>query len=1154
MKIIEKVKSLFRKETTQSIDAHYMTNSKVLQAGRDIIVNENIPADLIVILERLNEHLMNQDDKETAATSQVCDIYAKLMERTLQEIRSRIDCRKIHDAKEMIEQLINTEGFNVIDISWRIQMYYLQGIVLLEENEFEQLECILKEIKGLQQDSKYGFELMYRMACSKNDENMFEESIRGFKEIQVDEAEVEYKNICFLMVQERYDAVIANLTDCNEVKEAYIANGEILYNLGIAYFNLGKYALASKYLTQSNNINNFEYTEYLLILSEVIPILKQRGIVVLITLEEKTILTEKLRDLLKLRGFFETRDTELQVEFWTHVFSIKNLINPSGVISDIQELSNLLQQDNKIKYMLGEAYVLVGRANLAVEIFEEIYEIFSSSEVLLKIIGIHYEEKNYDKVVKILTDKGYKEYQDEESMGYILKLYFSSYHKINDYDLVSEKIEELEREFPDCAPLFESIAIYFYENGKMDSAKEYIRKSKECIVKNNDYNRLFLAKACREIGMLDDAIEVLNPFKSYTKEGLEVFIEILLESDTEENLSRAEELLDNILENGCREPNVLQMKAQAAIKNSELTEAVRWFAELFEIAPNINVAYNIIAIKVEIRELESLEKYINYIADTEEPNVLLAGAIGLNAIDKTEQAKNWAYKALCLAGEEIEENIYRQYLGLHFLQIQKIKNKPEVIEFDKVKKDVVVELIDSEGNTRFVCINSVNDFIKEEGHLALGCEQYSSETNLNNRLLNLKIGNRTELAGVSYSVKSIINKHVHAFRYCLDNYTVKFPSSSFVKAIPVSEADPTNQLLPILVENRERNEYLLNQYNSLDGFGAPITVFCKDLTRYNEVIKSFLLMEGQMFYSGEVNSWDINNSRIILSFSSVIFLAHVGFLGRVMQEKNNVYTTEKTMSKIKGIFTEVCEYGESTHGTMSVDKDGGLRLFTEDDKYKEETIEFWRGIVLALENIKLVQTNDKKHREIKKVLRIFMGDFEIEPISIENCEEDILICDDLSTRKAIATLNEKLKMTNSVGLIEELCSTEELLDIILELSKQQYIYVCNKKILLRLVEYLLSKPLIIGPGTDCEKFIGIIKNMSANQTMFKEYLPMLRDIIYELLNRTLDINTYCLLEQIIKEIKLSVQRLNMLALKYLIEPAGLEIGKSELIVKLYQEN
>lgn len=1161
MKIIEKVKGLFKKDIAQTVDIESMVNSQVIQAGRDVVINQELPADVIAILKNINENLpqiktLGQSDEKIEASTQTCDIYAKLMERTLQEIRGLIECSKIHDAKEMIEQLIKTEGFNIIDTSWRIQVYYLQGIVLLEESEFEKLESILKHINELQPDNKYGYELIYRIACSKNDEGMFEQAISGFKKINVTELEIENKRTHFLIVQKKYDAVINNFTEFDEVKEAYITNDEILYSLGIAYFNLGKYSLARKYLKQSNDISSFGYKEYLLILSEVIPVLNRRGIVVLMTLDEKEVITENLKNLLKLQEFFEVRDIKLQEEFWTQVFSIKNLINPSEVISDIQELSDQLQQTDKIKYMLAEAYVLVGEKELAVEIYEEIYKVFLSSEILLKIIGIYYEEREYSKIVKMLSDIDYKQYKDDESMGYILKMYFSSYYKINDCDLVSKKIEELEGEFPDSTSLFESIAIYFYENGKTDRAKDYIEKSKKNIVKANDYNRLILAKTCKEIGMLDDAIEVLEPFKEYEKEGLETFIELLLESGTEDNLNKAEDLLNTILETGCREPKVLQMKAHIAVQNGELTQAVELFEELFEIVPNIGTAYNLIATKIQSRKLNNLDKYINYITQTEDSGALMIGALGLDAIDQPEQARNLAYKAMCLMGDKIEEPIYRQYLGLYFEQIQKVNTQQEVIEFDRVKKDSVVELISFEGNTRFVCINSTNDFIKEEGLLALGCEQYSSETNLNNRLLNLKIGDHIELEDIKYSVKSILNKHVHAFRYCLNRYTTTFPASEFVKAVSVSEEDPVSQLLPTLVEQKERNEFLLEQYNSLEGIGAPSTVFCRDYSRYHEVIKSLLFMENQAFYSGEVNSWDTTNGRVILSFTSIVFLKHIGLLDRVIEEKRNIYTTQKTLNKIREIFTEVCEYGENTHGTMSVDTEGGLRIFTEDDESKEETIKFWRGIVLALENIDVVETNDNKHREIKKRLSGFMGDFELEPIFIENDEEDILICDDLGTRKLICILNNQFKVTNSVRLIEELCLPEELLGILLELSKQQYTHVCNKDTLLKIVDHLLSKPLIFGPGTDYDKFIGIIKNMLASQVMFWGYLPMLRIVIYEVFKRTMNINIYPLLEQIIKEIRLSAQFLNIPSLgilRYLIEPAGLEVEKSEFIFKAYRE-
>ncbi|EJV56397.1 PIN domain-containing protein [Bacillus cereus] len=1158
MKIVEKVKGFFKKDIAQTVDIESMVNSQVMQAGGDIIINQEFPADMMAILKNINEKLpqiktLDQSDEK----SEVSDIYTKLMERTLQEIRNRLDCGKFHDAKETIEQFIQTEGFNIIDTSWRIQIYFLHGIVLLEENEFEKLESVLIYINDLQQDSKYRFELIYRIACSKNDEKMFEEAMRGFRKINTTTEEIENKSTRFLIVQEKYDAVISNLTEFDEVKEAYVDNAEILYCLGIAYFNLREYSLARKYLAQSNDISNFEYKEYLLILSEAIPILNQKGIVALMTLEEKTILTKNLNDLLKLQDFFMARDITLKAEFWIHVFSIKTLINPSEAISDMEELPESLRQIDKMKYILGEAYALVGRTESAVEIFEEIYKVLPSSEILLKIVGICYEEKDYSKVVEILSDIDYEEYKDDEPISYILKFYFISYYKIKDCDSVSKKIEELESEFPDCAPLFESIAIYFYESGKIDKAKEYIGKAKSCIEKTNDFTRVFLAKTCKEIGMLDDAIEVLEPFKEYTKEGLETFIEILLETETEENLNRAEDLLNGILETGCREPKILGMKAKIAVQNADLTGAIKWFTELFEIVPNAGTAYNLIATKIQSREFNNIDEYINCLAKTEDPSKLMMGALGLDAIDKSEQAKNLAYNALYLMGDEIEETIYGQYLSLYFQNMPKASAQQEVTEFDKIKKDVVVELVDPEGNTRFICINSVNDFIKEEGHFAIGCEQYSSETNLNNRLLNLKIGDNAELQGIVYSVKSIVDKHTHAFRYCINRYTTSFPDSKFLKVVPVGEEDPFRELMPILIQQKERNEFLLQQYNSLEGIGIPSTMLCGDHGNYNEVINALLSMENQMFYSGKVDSLDTNNGRVILSFSSIVFLKHIGFLERVLKEKENIYTTEKTLNKIAEIFTGVCELGENTKGTMSIDAEGGLRYIATDEEDKEKTVEFWRDIVISLENIGVIKTNDNQHGEIKRSLRAIMGDFEFDPIFIEAHEEDILICDDLSIRKLIDLTNQQLKTTNSVGVLEEVCSPEDLLDITLDLAKQQYVYVCNKNTLLKIVDHLLTKPLIIGPGTDCDKFIGIIKNMFINQLLFIEYFPMLRDVIYEVFQRTMGVEGYSLLEQIIKEIKLSVGRLGIpsgVALEYLVAPASFDVRKAQFIIKVYENN
>ncbi|OKO50958.1 hypothetical protein ABH17_026940 (plasmid) [Bacillus toyonensis] len=1159
MRIIKTIKSLFkREEVVQAIDVNSIMNSHVYQAGGNIIINQQLPDEFKELLESMQKNKqIEKDNGNLDYQPNSTDFYDQLMETTLQDIKNSIDDGKIENAKGIVEQLIKTEGFKNIGHSFQIQIYYFKGIMLLEGNEFSKAEAMLELINMLEKDNKYGLELMNRLACIKKDEQLFQESIEGFKRINTTELEIEIKKIRFLLFKEDYDGTIQQLTKLEQIKEVYKENQEMQYYLGISYFNLGKYSLARGYLKHSNEISYSSYKEYLLILSEVRPVINRRGIVALISSQEKTLLEENLKNMLRLQVSFEEKSIELQEDFWANIFSIKILLNQLEVIKDIEQLPITLQQTDKLKYILGEAYALEGKDELAVRIYEQIYEELPRLELLLKIVAIYYDNSNYSQVLKMVEGTDYKSYKNDAAIGYILGMYFCSYYETYEHDLVSEKIKELESEFFDNAILFESIAYYFYKNNKKDLANEYIQKSKACI-KADDHERFIIARSCYRMGMFDDAIEILESCKEYTLEVLEFFVKVLLQLGQDGHLKRAEELLANIIEQGEGRESTFRMKADVLLQQNKLTRALDFLVRSFDLKPNTYAAYNIVFIKLQQEELQEIDQYIDFLVTSDDPQDLMMGALAKSAMDKVEIANEISYKALSLLGNEFDEKVYMQYVAMHFNQVQRVStNTQEVVDLDKVEKDSVIELNNPFGPKRYICINNQNSLSVEEGKEVIGCEQYSSESIIGTRLLHLKKDEILELDGQQYHITSIVKKHVYAFRYCMEKYQIYCPSSKYFQTFHISEEDPLTPLLPILVAQKERSEYILKQYNLGNGIGIPMVALGnKDYKNYLGLIRNLLSMPNQLFRAGELNPIEVLNNRVILSFSSIVFLQHMGLLDKIENIKDSVYITRKTLKKIQMIFRDLCEQGENRSGTLTVDENGRPLFIHESEKYREENINFWRNVVLLLQDIDFVEINESKHEELQGKMLEIIGDFEMDPILIEPKVGDIVICEDKVIGQMVKVLNPSVVITNSMGLVEKICSPEEILEAVLELSKQKYFQVCNEIILLKLIDYVLSKPLIVGVGTDCDKLKHIIREILSDEETFKEYLPVLRNVIYKMYEKKINPNMDILLELVIREIKLSAGSLNFsspIVLKYLLEPAGIDACKEHYITRAYKQ-
>jgi hypothetical protein len=1146
------------KDIKQQITANSIQDSHVYQAGGDINVYhfpEEMLSKLVEIASKSTSidapHIIEPSNNLNLSTEAANELYGKLMENTISEIKSLYEDGRIENSGKMIEELMSTSGFDEIQNDYKIQLFYYKGLICLERGDKEGTQHYLSRIEEVESENKFFFILKSRIALNDDNSVVFFEAIDGLRKINHDSNDILVRIMNYELTQGHTETVISSLTELGVVKADFDNNPDALYYLGAAYLNENKFFDARKNLLSSDTLKPSRYKKFLIILSEIIPLLRRPGIIYLLSDDDKNKLRDCLEKLLSISDYFEEKSLEVKAEFWSYVLNIKLLLNPSEIIVDVEKFTKELREHERIQLMLAEAYSLVGVENRANDIYQALYNQDKNPRLLLKVLNKYYEQKEYHRITDFVNSLEEREFDED---GDIAAIYLLAFSKQNGFELAMVKFEELRQAFPNSIMLNTNASFVAFEHENNELAKTLIEKAISLISEDNDPVRFFIAKNCESIGLIEQAIKVLEPFKQYSVKASEMLVKLLLISEEPTRDEQAEQIVDELIQTGNASQNILHAKAEIALRRENISEALDPLITSHRINPSTYAAYNIVAVKLQLQQKEGFDEYITYLKDSHSPKAVMLAAVALDYLNNRGTAEELAYTALVSLGMEFDETIYMQYIMFYMQRGARARRDEVIIDFACVERDTVIQLISNTGENRFVCINSELNLITTEGFMAFGCEHYTHSSVVAIQLLRRSINDLVVLDGIEYVIGSVTNKRIHAFRYCLSRYTELCPESSIIKAISINSDDPISSLLPFLDSGKKNREFLLAQYNFENTIGLPIAALCeKNYSKYPSAILMIFDKSEQIFYAGDVNDFDINNQSIILSISSIIVLKTLNLLNKLEGFSERLYVPESLYAAIRNIFEDVSENEVNVSGTMHITDEGMPLYLPISDEQKQEKINYWRDVLLFLDKVNKISVNAESTMLNTAPI---MNDFEIDTIEAGRQLSGLVICDDLFVRKVSNTIIGEGQTRNSIALLQSIIDENEMLNAIHFLSKVNYLFCFNAEVMYRLIEKLVSNVYLIGPGTKHEKLVQITNNVLAHPILFKEYLPILRDIIYRLYDKRYDVNISLIVKEFITAIKMASRRFGInqsIVLTFLSIPSGLDLIKANYIRDIFNQ-
>ncbi|MGG1555090.1 tetratricopeptide repeat protein, partial [Paenibacillus ferrarius] len=1038
-----------------------------------------------------------------------------------------------------------------------IEIYYYQGLVYLHKDDIQKSNEELEKLFEMDRNSYFGFNLLYKIAVHTNNELMYQKAIEGFRSIAIDSTELKLKELFYEIIKSNFTDVINELAELDKIKIEFENREDAYYYLGLSYLQTEQFILAKKHLSKSNEMKPSLYKTYLVTLTEIIPIISKRGAMFLITDIQKEILERSLKTLYGVKDYFSDMPLQLQEEYWGHILNIRLFLRPADIISEIEIMSDTLKQSDMIQLMLAEAYFVVGSADKSEEIYKMLYQKRKNPQLLDKITTTLLLKKDYSGIVELLK---VLEYTDYDELGDIAGTYITAFSKLNILPATIEFINSMEKAFPNAPLLFHSAAIIFNESDETKLSSEYMNKTISMIEEDNEALRMFISTSCEKMGFIESAIQVLLPLKNSTK-AKEALLRLSLEynDDSYENdelLALAEQTVEQLIQEGVENINIHNAQAEIAFRNDTPENALKHLIEAFKLSPTINTAYNIVAVKINNNQPDDLQQYIDYLIKSLNPRATMLAASAMDFLGSRGAALEIAYKAFQLLGNEFDESIYLQYSML-FMVSKNLSNDEQVnIEFDKVRIDTVIELVDNSGVKRYICIESNPDLVVNEGEVYLSIEHYTNRAPQSIKLLNVELHQKIELDGIEYFINQIINKYVHVFRVASSTYIQQCPDSPYLQAVEVREDDPITPLIPFLERGKVRHEFLMQQYNFVENsIGLPISALCDgDYFKYPSAMMHLLETKEQVYFAGEILPGD-EQSTFVLSLSSVLLLNILKCNDLIEGNKDRFKITKSLLEKIKSLFDEAITTRSRVSGSMGMDKSGRPVFTNITETDKNNTVEFWRRLYLTLSKLETI--NEIENYSFNLRATKFIGNFDIEAIVATNQINGVFVSDDLFLHKVARFMYDSISYSNSVTILNHFLSTEELLEKLHTLSQFKYHFCVTYEILLKIInDSIIDKPIIYGAGTSHDKVKHIIRNILSHRQLYTDNLLMLRAIIYTLYENRINKKAEELINLIIREVVLSSRfyRISSLELlEFFLEPAGIDLVKAEYLIGIFRK-
>ena len=1012
---------------------------------------------------------------------------------------------------------MNTEK-RILTPSEKAELKVLEGHIELQKGNFDEaMKCLNESL--LLEKQKRAYLLMAYIADAKSDETLRAKAKEGLKSITGAEVDLRILELSSNKIVTNPQAVLDELMQNAEVKSQYRENVDANHLAGYAALISKKYELAKKLFSAANKIKHSIKREYLIALTDIYPILNRPGAFFLKSEKDRIVLSDNFKVLEKIREKIAQYDINFQIEYWTNVLLLQLFIDEKKAKELFDTLPANIKSDDRIELIHADILSETNYRQEALQIYKQLYGKNRTKGILLKIVMKMHESKNYQDIIDYLTDIPLDGYDEE---GVTISVLIESIEKIQGVDIAISKALEYEKLYNQAYSLLERLAILYFRISNIAKAKEYIQKTIDCLKLDNFPPRFVLAKEFESMGFIHYAISVIEPLREYSQKSKLFLIRLLIKTNEPASLIKAKNLLNAMIVNDDSILEASNLLGEVYVKENDLKKALEIYKSCFERNNEIWLAYNIVSIYLNLKEYTGINKYLEYLGKSDEPQCLIMAAAGYDSINEQGLFERFAIRALMKLGEGFNEVVMFYYASIHLSQNE--NDIKDSVTLNTIQENTAIKLTDSLNMEKWICIDGEKDLLQFNGQVFIGCTHYAVDSDVAIKLLGMSVNDELEIDGIKYKVVEILSRTTKAVRYCLDCYTKEMPDSKFLRKVEVDLNNPIASMIPYLQELKERKEFLLGQYNRNNGIGLPLSRLSEGrVDQYMDVINSLLNEPGQLYFAGDVIGGNIRNSKIVLSLSSIMFLKIIKQDSLLLSLASTSYVAPSIIGAIKTMFENVIGFNGKISGSMEIDR-YGKPVFREVNKEQAQLRVKYCKDMYEIANKSTIHRVDPdfektlQNTELIYNIKHIISDFDYDAILAAKELGAILISDDDFVQKTARTICPGIKVTNSVSILEQLFDTnpKEYIQMINNLSKCSYFTCCNSDTLEKMISYHAKIGLIdIQIEAQLKE---LYSNILSTPLLFTSYLTVLLDVMINLYSKRMNAR----IESTIANIALSI--------------------------------
>ncbi|KAB2909070.1 MAG: hypothetical protein LC102_01840 [Ignavibacteriales bacterium] len=847
-----------------------------------------------------------------------------------------------------IESLKSLPGFKGINVVLQNELLSYEAEVNLRLGNQKVAQELSEQILSKQRYSiRICDYLLYYASIIKN-KPLFEDILLKYQSLGATTEKITLKEVIWQYMSGNNKAVL-NLLCQNDsytsIKEEFIESSNANFFVGLALFHLKKYDLAKQYLKNAYEKEKTYIHKYYQLLNEAFEVIDRRSAKFLITESERKILISVLKELSSdgCVEYFGKEPSQLKEEYWHLRITVALHIDDKVGLDEYQKCPEELKNSPGVKGIYADILSFNDKSEEANKILLELYSVTNDFRFITKILNTYLQSAKYEEA---LTFSGsIKKFDDE---GIIYSLIIEAYAKLNEIEKVVEFAKE---KIASCKyPIYIYLVLgdIYFATGDFSEANKWYSKIITAIPTEDYEPRILFAKHLRTRNRIDLCLQILQPYLKYSYEAQKLFVYDAVKPENEKYFGEADEIIKKNITGDSDEIFWISCKVELAFNRKRYHTSQEYLKKLYKLDKRSEIVFRLAYLELLLGGKDVVE--LMYKLENEiNPDFVMIAANCYYALGDYERAENLSLKSMALNGNNFNEHLYAQFIGIN---VAPKPGMPEITELDEVLNDCTI-LLESDSQQVWIGITSRSELLVKDNQYKFADIKFFFRTDESViHLIGTKKNELVVFDKVNWRIKEIWGIKTKVFNHCILEYTSKVPNSKFLQLVELKEDNPIESMMHFLVESEIYENQILADYNFRNGVGLPLKQFA--VRTGKNIIDTLLYLlnkPNQSFFTGELNLISFEERKILLSPSSISLLSLIGVLDFFISTYcDQLLVLEST----KKYFIDIVDKMNTKEFavSMSVGTDQGRFIRTEyTEDFKRKRTKFFNEIIQALSKV-----------------------------------------------------------------------------------------------------------------------------------------------------------------------------------------------------------